>query len=363
MVKSTHKALFNRTDSDYADHNALKPNFDNGFSEDKGLAHQTNDIELGVACSRLNIVVNGNETETVRSDVFNQAQSTHTADFPTHGYMAPKSEKMNKVCFSTVTIREYDTILGDHPNCTSGPSLSIDWTYDAYNVQVVNIDDYENNCVPPFNDSDIYIPADERVELLLNRGYTREQVEVAIAERHEYLNQRRRRNDSKVCFSTVEIREYETILGDHPFVSSGPALSIGWSYNKDNVQSFTLDEYEGRKEVSYGYDIIIPCHERIQRLISNGYTHEQIRNPSLTFDKDFQNEIKNKPASPIFNYIWHTSFETKIDDAIAQLYSLWKPHKTTCQEEYRDINICEQRQQPDPGMKHFYSPVITTIQG
>mmetsp|Transcript_52326 Transcript_52326/g.61090 ORF Transcript_52326/g.61090 Transcript_52326/m.61090 type:complete len:198 (+) Transcript_52326:71-664(+) len=34
------------------------------------------------------------------------------------------------VSFSTVQVRHYDVTLGDHPDCTYGPPISLDWTYD-----------------------------------------------------------------------------------------------------------------------------------------------------------------------------------------------------------------------------------------
>mmetsp|Transcript_52327 Transcript_52327/g.61091 ORF Transcript_52327/g.61091 Transcript_52327/m.61091 type:complete len:192 (+) Transcript_52327:106-681(+) len=34
------------------------------------------------------------------------------------------------VSFSTVQVRHYDVTLGDHPDCTDGPPISLDWTYD-----------------------------------------------------------------------------------------------------------------------------------------------------------------------------------------------------------------------------------------
>ena len=48
---------------------------------------------------------------------------------------------------------------------------------------------------------------------------------------------------SSVSFSTIEIRNYERVLGDNPSCSHGPAVSIGWQYEPDPI-TVQLDEYE-----------------------------------------------------------------------------------------------------------------------
>ncbi|KAL7532661.1 hypothetical protein ACHAWF_004203 [Thalassiosira exigua] len=53
------------------------------------------------------------------------------------GKTAPK----RKVHFGTVLVRDYDMILGDHPCCSYGPPLTIDWDYLEY--EPLDIDEYE----------------------------------------------------------------------------------------------------------------------------------------------------------------------------------------------------------------------------
>ena len=47
---------------------------------------------------------------------------------------------------------------------------------------------------------------------------------------------------SRVSFSTVEIREYERVVGDHPETKVGPPIAIGWAFAEPEVSM--LDDYE-----------------------------------------------------------------------------------------------------------------------
>jgi hypothetical protein len=43
--------------------------------------------------------------------------------------------------FSSVEIREYAVTVGDHPDCSKGHAVTLDWTYEEY--EAVDLDDYE----------------------------------------------------------------------------------------------------------------------------------------------------------------------------------------------------------------------------
>ena len=47
------------------------------------------------------------------------------------------------VSFSSIQIREYDQTIGDHPNVSFGPPISLDWNYQV--LDAITLDDYEDN--------------------------------------------------------------------------------------------------------------------------------------------------------------------------------------------------------------------------
>lgn len=88
---------------------------------------------------------------------------------------------------------------------------------------------------------------------------------------------------TKVTFSTLQIRTYETVLGDNPSCTGGPPLSIGWRYNPEHYDS-TVDEYERKQDQLYGgpeirpldIDLVLHRSEREAILLKMGYTQQDL---------------------------------------------------------------------------------------
>lgn len=81
-----------------------------------------------------------------------------------------------------------------------------------------------------------------------------------------------------VSFSTVEIRKYPIILGDHPSCSCGPPISIGWDYN-GAIEVFNLNLFEQmRPPRRHNAELKLPFRLR-RELISKicGYREDQIK--------------------------------------------------------------------------------------
>jgi len=51
---------------------------------------------------------------------------------------------------------------------------------------------------------------------------------------------------NRVRFSTLEIREYPMILGDHPEVSVGPPVTMDWEYQDSTF--FSVEAFEAMKQ-------------------------------------------------------------------------------------------------------------------
>lgn len=50
----------------------------------------------------------------------------------------------------------------------------------------------------------------------------------------------------RVSFGTIEVREFDRVAGDHPSVSEGPSLSLGWAFVETNPQS--VCDYESTRQ-------------------------------------------------------------------------------------------------------------------
>ena len=84
---------------------------------------------------------------------------------------------------------------------------------------------------------------------------------------------KRKRN---ITFSTVQIREYDVVVGDHPSCKDGLPLAIGWNYKQERSQK--LDTFEtSRKGRRSTPDLILSAKERWSKLANDGgYTEKEL---------------------------------------------------------------------------------------
>jgi len=84
-----------------------------------------------------------------------------------------------------------------------------------------------------------------------------------------------RKRNSRVMFSSVEIREYSRIMGDNPSCSSGAPISLDWDHN--HSFSLELDVYEGKKSRRSFDELRIPRKTRHDILLDEcGYSMSTI---------------------------------------------------------------------------------------
>lgn len=83
-------------------------------------------------------------------------------------------------------------------------------------------------------------------------------------------------SSKNVRFGTVDIREYERALSDNPSVTSGPAIGIGWRYEKH--ESLELAQYEQYKTVPprKGVQLQIPRTMREEMLRETGVSRSEL---------------------------------------------------------------------------------------
>ena len=65
-----------------------------------------------------------------------------------------------------------------------------------------------------------------------------------------------------VRFSSVLIRDYDIILGDHPCCAHGPPLSIGWNYTENEVVSLNQYEWENAFNRRSSHQLTLNHHQR-----------------------------------------------------------------------------------------------------
>jgi hypothetical protein len=100
---------------------------------------------------------------------------------------------VKEVSFASVQVREYPMILGDNPSCTSGPPVTLDWTYDAKASMSCTVDEWESGRDSTRRmKSVIRVPSSVRTEWVLDAGFTPTEVHEAIRDVQNY--QRRRRS-------------------------------------------------------------------------------------------------------------------------------------------------------------------------
>eukprot|EP00521_Asterionellopsis_glacialis_P009881 CAMPEP_0195288504 /NCGR_PEP_ID=MMETSP0707-20130614/5146_1 /TAXON_ID=33640 /ORGANISM="Asterionellopsis glacialis, Strain CCMP134" /LENGTH=545 /DNA_ID=CAMNT_0040348383 /DNA_START=443 /DNA_END=2080 /DNA_ORIENTATION=+ len=82
------------------------------------------------------------------------------------------NKRARSVSFDKVEIRCYERTIGDHPSCSSGPSVSIGWKYED-STKKYEVDNYEIQRPQRKKEYELILTRQEREDLLRNLGYNR----------------------------------------------------------------------------------------------------------------------------------------------------------------------------------------------
>ena len=134
-------------------------------------------------------------------------------------------KKQHSVEFSSITLRTYPIILGDHPNCKFGAPLSIGWEYDQCDDLSVNI--YEKYRVNRRKMKQLYLNSGCRRMLLMKAGYSLEEISEAINE--VQIAQLHRKQSAE---DDVGILSFIRSVRPQQFIPPLDMNLKGWSKNK-----------------------------------------------------------------------------------------------------------------------------------
>jgi len=174
------------------------------------------------------------------------------------------NKRARSVSFDKVEIRCYDRTIGDHPSCSSGPSVSIGWTYDATNCPVYEVDDYEIQRPERKKEYELILSRQEREELLKNLGFNRFEIAESVrgiikvknnrrqtinnlgAERFEETLERARRKIKKILpfhhqrdsLQQQQQQQHQNVIVNSPTPVQNPAsMETGFKHNKGKFLS------------------------------------------------------------------------------------------------------------------------------
>lgn len=117
-----------------------------------------------------------------------------TSDFP--------SSSERSIKFKALTMREYEIVLGNHPNCSDGPALSIGWSYNTRGP--IDINRYEKSMEGMRRTrAQMLIPRKHREYLLQDFGFSSTDINESIKE-IQRIQKERKETYKGSKFSNVE---------------------------------------------------------------------------------------------------------------------------------------------------------------
>lgn len=105
------------------------------------------------------------------------------------GVVRKRKKLRRQVTFHSVTIREYPMTIGDHPNCSFGPPVTLDWDYDEY--ESIDLNKFESHRPRRRNLREMMLNYYRRKNMLLHwGGHSEEELEAATKRASRVKKQR-----------------------------------------------------------------------------------------------------------------------------------------------------------------------------
>jgi hypothetical protein len=95
----------------------------------------------------------------------------------------PMTSLARRISFDVVEIREYKRILSDNPATSSGPPVGLGWDYSPEDTIILDLETYESyQCDARRSKRELAIPSEVRHEMLLDEGYSRQEIAKVVRE-------------------------------------------------------------------------------------------------------------------------------------------------------------------------------------
>lgn len=100
-------------------------------------------------------------------------------------------EAKHRVSFDTVTVRAYNVTLGDHPTCTKGVPVGLDWKYTQLPPVLLETFEYQRQPLRRIDRMELLLTSKQRKEMLLGWGFSRRAMKQRKRELRRIQRQRR----------------------------------------------------------------------------------------------------------------------------------------------------------------------------
>lgn len=103
----------------------------------------------------------------------------------------------------------------------------------------------------------------------------------------------------KVSFGTLQFREYDIALSDHPGCSYGPPIQLAWDYG-DETTVVTLDDYERHRiPRRSGHQLVLSGHDRRHCLQTAGYSKAELQKAVQEVEKVKRQRLLTKTTDKL----------------------------------------------------------------